>query len=179
MARRSRFTVHTADGRKICVLAYSAESARQTAITHGFTPVTEVERGDYRAPAPVFGGFTVTQSALADAIDLLDLKLPVKIRYNGRYGATAGNYRFAGGHHDIMLKSYLTPEQASSTLWHELTHAMQAERVGATIGAWADYRRGQKGTTYYNKPMEREARAMSATMKDCPLTTDANYGRLR
>jgi len=177
--RRSRFTITYSpdDSNEILrtvVLAYSADSIRMRYSIPGAT-ILGIERGDYRAKARAAavhaaGGFTVNRQAVDDAAALLGLKLPVRIRFNSRVGRTNGNYRFKGDHHDIMLKSYRTPEQASDTLWHELTHALQAERDGrADEAVWADVRRSQAHYSYLIRPIEVEARKMSALMKDCPL----------
>ncbi len=172
--RRSRFTVHFLDGRDPSViLAHSADYARAYYTARG-RDVGRVVKGDYRvkareAAAKASGGFKLDHAAVRDACDLLGLKLPVSIRFNGRVGNTNGNYSFDGRKHRIMLKSYRTPEQASSTLWHELCHAMQAERAG-TMADWAVVRREEARYPYRSRPIEREAREMSATMADVPLT---------
>lgn len=167
--RRSRFTVHTASGDRHVILAYGMSDARLFYEQRGHV-VTKVVKGDYRAVQPAAGGgFRVDQQALRVAIELLGLKLPVKVRFNSRVGSTMGNYRFRGTHHDIMLKSYHDAAQASSTLWHELTHAMQAERSGGTMETWASFNRDQKRYTYRSRPIEVEARQMSRDMSDCPL----------
>lgn len=182
--RRSRFTVDLIlkDGKphRSVVLAYSADDVR----TRYHLPtrgqyVLDVKAGDYRkqqraAEIKAQGGYRVDQRALRAAIETLGLKLPVKIRYNGRVGQTNGNYTFRGGYHDIMLKTYHTADQASSTLWHELTHAMQSERVGGTLGTWAEYRKGQRRYTYRQRPMEVEARRMSAKMSHIKLCVPTN-----
>lgn len=180
--RRSRYTItYSPDDsneiRRMVVLAYSIEGAQRMRIANAV--VLDVQRGDYRkqereAKIKAEGGFRIDRQALADAIDLLGLKLPVKIRFNSRVGRQNGNYRLRNGHHDIMLKSYRTPQQASDTLWHELTHALQAERDGhGSVSVWADVRRAQASIPYLSKPLEVEARQMSATMRDCPLCVEA------
>jgi hypothetical protein len=180
--KRSRYTatITQPDGEvtRHVILAYSAEGAR-TYYAARFTGASvQVSRGDYRAKAhhaevKAAGGFVIDRQALADACDLLGLKLPVKIRYNARVGTTNGNYQLRAGWHDIMLKSYHTAEQASSTLWHELTHAMQAERAG-DFAAWRQVRAEQARYSYRIRPIEREACAMSDTMADVLLCKPAN-----
>lgn len=173
--KRTRYTVtvqrHGIGVERRVILAYDAAGARDFYATLGYV-VIQVVKGDYRnaarrAAVLAAGGFRVDQAALRDACDLLGLKLPVRIRFNSRVGSTNGNYRFAGTYHNIMLKSYLTPEQASSTLWHELTHAMQAERAGS-LSAWAQVQSESHGK-YRRCPREIEARRMSATMHDVAL----------
>lgn len=174
---RTRYTVTTQkEGvgvQRQVVLCYTAQWATDYFTRRGFV-VLSVQKGDYRkqqrvAATKAAGGFTIDRKALAAAIEQLGLKLPVKIRYNARVGGTQGNYRLRNGNHDIMLKSYLTPEQASSTLWHELTHAMQAERVGGTSEVWNSYSLEQRRYSYSIRPIEIEARQMSKIMADVPL----------
>jgi hypothetical protein len=149
------------------VLAYDAVGAAGYWRSKGYT-VLQVREGDF-VNINADSGFTVDQTALRDAIDLLGLKLPVKLRYHSRPGGTGANYRLhRAGHHNIMVKSYLTPAQASEALWHELTHALQAERAGGTTEAWQKVLVAHKGR-YKRCPLEIEARQMSETMKDCPL----------
>lgn len=171
--RRTRYTVrfHDDDEPKV-ILAYSAQGAREYYERMGYA-VRTVIKGDYRrqqraAKAKIQGGFRIDQNALKDAIDLLGLKLPVKVRFHARHGNTQGNYRLRDGWHDIMLKSYHTPEQASSTLWHELTHAMQAERAGDKT-AWRKVIADQAVYAYGRRPVEVEANEMSETMNDVLL----------
>lgn len=119
--------------------------------------------------APARGRFVLNPEAVQDAVRELGLNVQVRIRFHARAGNTNGIYRRYFTHHDIMLKTYLTPKEASSTLWHELTHAMQAERAGAP-DAWNAYAKAQRSYSYDNRPIEVEARAMSALMADFPLT---------
>lgn len=177
MSNRTRFTVTIQKGsaeiERRVVLCYTAQRASDYFTGRGFR-VLNVQKGDYRkqqraAAKRAAGGFTIDRKALAVAIELLELKMPVKIRYNARVGNTMGNYRFRNGVHDIMLKSYLAPEQASSTLWHELTHAMQAERAGGTIDTWNSFAGEQRRYTYAHRPIEIEARQMSKDKADVPL----------
>jgi hypothetical protein len=69
-----------------------------------------------------------------------------------------------------MVKSYLGAQEASGTLWHELTHAMQAERVVKAGESWQSHTAAQARWTYSRRPIEIEARQMSDTMRDCLLT---------
>ncbi len=134
--------------------------------------VVRVVKGDYRqpaAPATAARAWRVDPEALKAACDLLGLRLPVKVRFNARQGATAGNYRHKGTYHDIMLKSYRTAEQASETLWHELTHAMQAERAGDQW-AWNSVANDQRRYPYSRRPIEIEAREIAGAYADILLT---------
>lgn len=175
--RRTRFTVtcsHVSSDeieRKV-ILAYDAPGAQGYYEERGYT-VLRVQRGDYRAE--IGQTWKIDREALAAAIELLDIKLPVKIRFNSRVGKTAGNYRFHEcGYHDIMLKTYRTAAEASATLWHELTHAMQAERFQRANPhlpprtAWLAQLEQSHGK-YRACPMEIEANRMAADTDDLPL----------
>ncbi len=158
------------DGSQRVIMSYPGRDAEivEHYARRGFT-VVRVDHGDLVSVKPQ-GGYRVDAEALKAAIELLGLKLPVKVRHNSRVGSTRGNYRITkDGTHDIMVKSYLTPEQASSTLWHELTHAMQAERAGANWTAWGRAINDQKRWPYSRRPIEIEAQQMSADMADLPL----------
>ena len=176
MSKRTRYTVTVAHQssnavEKRVILAYDAQGAIKHYNSLGYI-VLQIEKGDHRrkakaAAVKASGGYRVDHAALRDACDLLGLTMPVRIRHSSRVGNTRGNYRHGGTYHDIMLKSYLSAEQASSTLWHELTHAMQAERAGSESG-WAAVLRDSHGK-YQRCPLEREARQMSRTMANVPL----------
>lgn len=172
--RRARYTVHIAgEDTPRVILDYSAQSAQAYYERRGLN-VLSVTAGDYRKQVQEGGGFVIDEHALAQAVITLGIKLPVKIRMHSRQGDTLGNHRLRAGYHDIMLKSYRTAEQASSTLWHELTHAMQAERDGGgDIHAWYGVNREQRLYPYSIRPIEVEAREMSERMKDIQLTKQA------
>lgn len=164
------------------VLAYSVEKAYALLEARGYYNVERVAKPTTQRPQG--GGFRVIPSALAEARDFLGLAFPVKIRTHARAGSVRGNYRL--GHdahgrpfHNIMLKDYLDPEQASKTLWHELTHAMQAERActeaGATTAdtqrmAWSGVRNLDRGIGYRRKSIEVEAREGEQYAEALPLT---------
>jgi hypothetical protein len=170
MRKRQRYTVEMQDGTRQVILAYDGAGADSYYRRRGYD-VKRVTKGDYRKTQALreaaTGGFTIDRAALKDACDLLGLKLPVRLRYNSRVGRTMANHRFWGDYHDVMLKSYLTPEEASTALWHELTHAMQAERAG-TLHEWLRIGKAEHGL-YEHAPTEIEARDMQATMKDVML----------
>jgi hypothetical protein len=69
---------------------------------------------------------------IAIAVKELNIAKDVIIAFNNRlaFKSTAGNhtYKAAEECHVIKLNGYLSINSASDTLWHELTHAMQAER---------------------------------------------------
>lgn len=173
--RRTRYTVEVEGREPVVVLSYNHGGAIETAERHGYK-VVGASMGDYRKEArareaKATGGFRINQAALNEAKAILGLKLPVRIRYNGRVGSTNGNYQFHGTHHDVMLKRYHTPEQANVTLWHELQHAAQAERT-SSLEAWRAFQKQQRRYPYHHRPMEVEARNMAQNMApNHPLTT--------
>lgn len=150
------------------------------------------QRGTSAAKAP--RDFSIDEAALAEAIEFFGIKQPVVIRFNGRLGSVAGNHRFrstalhstaqdrrevgeAHTYHRIMIKSYLSPENASKTLWHELTHAMQAEReAGEEAAGFAGIRRWNQADardrkySYDVRPCEIEAREHEDLHDSLPLT---------
>lgn len=62
------------------------------------------------------------------------------------------------GEHAISVARWLTPEQASRTLWHELVHVAQYERTGKSPGS-GRVLRDRGFDAYYAHPAEVEARA--------------------
>lgn len=173
----------------VYVLAYDDAGALATLIRYGYEAAKVEALRQIRARTLRHGQpYRVDQAALQEAIDFFDLQLPVRIRYDSRAGDTNGNYRLGGcgpigsepNYHNIMLKTYLSVEQSNRTLWHELTHAMQAEREARWSGipvtdrraqsAWehADARGRNRG--YTDKPIEVEAREHEALADTLLLT---------
>lgn len=180
--RRTRYTVthRTSAGiKQAVVLGYSLDGIRIHMIRCGYD-VTKVVKGDYRAAPRAVAqsggtGWKLDRRALNAAAKSLGLKLPVHIKTNSKYGGTNGTYRFkdaakaprgfamanASAYHNIVIKSYLTPQQATETMWHELQHAVQAERAGSVI-AWNAFTRDQKRYSYKRRPIEIEARRVAS-----------------
>lgn len=158
-----------ANGGTMDALAYSAEQAFALLERRGYYNIERVTRPARRAPAG--GGFKIDRRALREARDFMGLRWPVRIREHSRYGSVNGNYRVGDDHsapfHNIMVKSYLSPEQASRTIWHELRHAFQAEQAAQAKGARlaGECRRAfdgviadDRGVSYRAKSIERDAR---------------------
>lgn len=165
--RRSRYTAFFEGREPSVILTYSAENAREYYTKRGYT-VVRITKGDHRKQAharerEATGGFHIDRAALKEAQRILGLKLPVKVRLHGRHGQTDGNHQFKGAWHNIMLKRYLTPEEATEALWHELTHALQAERQG-TKTKWTAHSSNQRRYAYRIRPIEIEARQMANRM---------------
>jgi hypothetical protein len=170
-ARRTRWTIVLAGGEPFVMLAYDEDQIRRHYEGRGKT-VVRITKGDFRKTQPprlASTGFVIDNAVLDDAKDLLGLQKPVKIRFNNRVGGTLGNHRFRlDGYHDIMLKRYLSADRANKTLWHELTHAMQAERSG-DYNDWVIFSKAQRKISYDKRPIEIEAREMADQMKDIKL----------
>src|SRR3954452_15910642 len=75
--------------------------------------------------------FHVPLDAVAGALRELGLQHPVAIsvvpmgNFDGRY------IGLKNGVHRISVRARSSPRRASWTLWHELGHAMQSERLGS------------------------------------------------
>lgn len=163
----------------IRVRAYSEEGARTCAIRYGYNIVAcrKYVKAEYHQ-APENSGFKISALNLRSAEKLLGLTWPIEIKKTSHKGGRRGCYKptMRNGRyvHAITIKSWLDPEQAGRTLFHELTHGLQAEREiikhsnwPAFVRAWnAKYR---DGTAYEAKPQEIEARANEALNDKYPL----------
>jgi hypothetical protein len=173
------------------VRAYGVDDARAYYEARGYIV------HDVRKP-PTTGTveWKLNQPAVDEAIAFLGIKLPVTIKQTRRTGSQKGAHTMrpegpgirvtssgivglrtaerAAWSHRITAKSYLSPAEASAVLWHELTHAMQAERVIASLPADASpidiYNAHHSayfdGTAYTRKPWEIEANEFAASFAD-------------
>jgi hypothetical protein len=171
--RRSRWTVKFRDGRKLVILAYSGQGVRDHYERRG-QEVVSVTKGDYRArvaaSAPSGGGWELSHRALKQASDQLGLTLPITVKKNGKVGGTNATYRLKPHGHHIIVKAYLTKQQATESLWHELQHAQQAERAGGTPELWAAESKRQRAWPYRRRPIEIEARRTATANSHKSLT---------
>lgn len=196
--RRTRFTAvvqkFDVGVEQKVILAYDPGGVREYYEARGWT-VIAIHRGDYRYEQAkrTAGGWRVNQAALKEAIDFLGIKLPVRVKQTGRRGPQQGAHYFrqrfgqfmknpdkdtasGGFYHHITVKNYLTAEEAGRTIWHELAHAMQAERETANAAtmreafdAWKFCSARGRGITYRAKPIEVEAREHECLNDDNPL----------
>jgi hypothetical protein len=86
--------------------------------------------------------------------------------------------------HQISVSTYLSPEEAGRTIWHEITHALQRERYrsGALFcDAYESSLTGNMSTArqearkpdgYDESPFEHEAQAAEARNKNNPICLD-------
>lgn len=113
----------------------------------------------------------INELQLQKAIEEFDLRWPVRIKLTGhkggRYGAYWLRYDWAKEtfYHHITVKRWLSKHAAGQTLWHELTHAKQAERIAERsprehpIFAWDEARKREAGGPYRDRISEKEASA--------------------
>ncbi len=186
--RRSRFTatILNFSGQEVqkVILAYNAEQVREF-YARQFTVVSVVKGDLVNYPAAPAGPRWKLSDGIEDAKDFLGLTLPVRIKQTGHQGGRYGSHslRIAGAgnpYHHITVKSWLDVEQAGKTLWHELTHCMQAERCAAKAGAvttreyLAAWRTtSERAGAYRYRPIEVEARSYEAFNDEQPLAVQA------
>lgn len=192
-SRRQRYTVTLESGERKVILAYNGADATAWFIGRGYR-VEKVERGDYHhAEASSPTGWRLNQGNLREAIAFLGIELPVRIKQTGHKGGRYGAHGFqplrgkfmknpaldtasGGMYHNITIKNWLSPEKAGETLWHELTHAKQAEEASASattmrakFNAWRTCESRGNGVTYMRKPVEVEAREYEKFNDELPL----------
>jgi hypothetical protein len=118
----------------------------------------------------------VDHDALREAESDLGLTFPARITWEKLRARTQdamvlGRYNGIDPFHpahNIALNPNLTTRRASATLWHELTHAMQAERLGSFARFDSEYARQLRAiglhvshpdyyARYVSIPLEAEA----------------------
>lgn len=132
-------------------------------------------------------GWKINEAAIQEACEFLGLTLPIYFDHSSGY-KNAGSYgpRFgwalpqaAPEHlrraplvHRIMVRRFDDAEAASRTLWHELAHAMQAERemAGGGIRAYNRHVDAESVIPYKQRPSEIEAREHEELHDWLPLT---------
>lgn len=200
-AKLSHHTRNSVETRHI--LAYSAEGVRNFYERSGYT-VLEVStvRRTRTTERPANKPWRVNERAIREAAEFLGLTLPVRIKptnhAGGRYGCHElrpegpgvrikngriyGIENATGLFHHITAKAWRSAQEANETLWHELAHAMQAERELSKLAApwdaldglraWAACADRGRGTAYARKPVEREARSYEQFAAEHPLTVE-------
>lgn len=162
---------------RIDVLSYSPERARAILRERGWT---NIQPWSARAVSPS-AGWTLNAAALREAIDFLGIRHRVTVKQTGHRGGRQGCHQLrpggdGGAYSHITIKSWLTPAQASQALWHELAHAMQAQRAidanpqASPVAAWKKaYDSTNRGVAYWHKPIEVEARSYETHADELPL----------
>lgn len=135
------------------------------------------------APSPVAPRWRIDPDALDAAKDFFGLKLPVYVRRSAGY-RTQGTHRLMPGwrapagvsgstssyYHHLTITGKSSADDASRTIWHELTHCWQAERAmaearerGASVAeqarAWSTADERSRAIPYSDRPCEVEARS--------------------
>lgn len=118
---------------------------------------TTRERVAVGASAPA--DWRIDADALRRACARLGLERPVTVHVTrGRGGRSKrGLHRDTNGAHVISVVNYVSAERASRTLHHELAHAAQLERMGATA-FHTSYDRESRERGYHRNAYEVEAR---------------------
>jgi len=141
-------------------------------------------------------GWRIQLSLIEQAIEILGIVNPVNVCVTRTMdvttlGALDGE---KSGTWQICIDRFLTPTQASLTLWHELVHVAQAESAGGMheLDERLDRERcaarldGPRKRTFFrlrayrNLPLEREAEDRAQTLHTkLPLATVRRRGRTR
>lgn len=184
------------------ILAYTRESVAEFYARQGWE-VIKVESG--RKPRattrPDNPPWDLDDRAIREAREFLGLRHPVRLKKTGAAGGRVGAHQLrptgglagvkngrlvnpdtaTGLIHHITLKSWQSAEQASRTIWHELTHALQAERAAselsadtplAAIRAWNRVAARDRGIAYNRKSIEVEAREYESFAAEHPLVKE-------
>lgn len=120
-------------------------------------------------------GWVIDQDEVIKAMDMLGIEMPVHIRYmTGKY--RYGTHKETKTHHKITLDQTTPFGVANFTLWHELVHAMQAERFAKEKGLpitlfYDEYKRGRGewGRYYDGNKYELEANRLAARYEEMTL----------
>jgi hypothetical protein len=185
--RRSRFEVTMLDGSCKAVLAYDAAGASSFYQRRGYNVAHVAKVRPRRGRAQ---GWSLDAARLAEVIEFFGLRLPVYVRFTtgvtrggthclkaGRLLAPSARRRAHNGrvtedrlYHHVTLSRAWTAEAAGRAVWHELAHAMQAERTILAHGlSFADMATAcavvraddarSRSYGYRERPIEIEARS--------------------
>lgn len=111
--------------------------------------------------------FRVDEKALAKAVKHLGIKKPVTVKFVGGT-RRQGCHMMRWNDHVIHLNRAAGAGSAGRTLWHELRHAEQAERLGRDEFN-EQYRKEQASRGYRRNKFEREARETEDMNDSLPL----------
>jgi hypothetical protein len=114
---------------------------------------------------------TLLKEAIEEAMDYLDISQTVRIKFsNGQRRTGCYRQKHLNGApvsigdnpsewiHSITISKLLSSAEISATLWHELTHASQAERFNCLDDLNSTYRLEQRINGYKFNLLEEEAR---------------------
>jgi len=119
-------------------------------------------------------GWVFDYNKIDRALIFLNVIHPVKLSFGTglyRYGTHMSVYR-----HEIRISTYLEMEDANETLWHELVHASQADRLylESQLPIYQFHKvynesMGPSGSRYMNNSFEVEARYLADRYKRMAL----------
>jgi hypothetical protein len=106
-------------------------------------------------------GARLIPGAVLEAVAFLEIARPVEVKWAAGL-RRAGSHRSRNGGHVITLSTYRPADQLSETLWHELVHAVQAERYPTDKEFSSVYVRESRTVGYQANRFEVEAREIAA-----------------
>jgi hypothetical protein len=121
-------------------------------------------------PTPARAGWEFDTDEIIRAMDYLDVRFPVHIRFiTGIYRRGTHYARSLPNRHGITIHQEGNITDSNNTLWHELTHAMQSEHWMRSTGRPHNkfYRESYKpsdgrwGAKYKENTYEIQARQMA------------------
>jgi hypothetical protein len=183
--RRKRYQISciTPSGetkRDVHVLAYHKDHIALLMEKEGFKILSDPELVS-STTSTAKPAWTSDWAAVTEAKDLLKIQWPLKITRTfcqTRYGRHTIRYRMGDlvPRHYITARKTSTPEKASQTLWHELTHASQAEQAAEgkkgidRVKAWIELSNKENLKPYDARPIELNARTAEYCAEHLPLT---------
>jgi hypothetical protein len=112
-------------------------------------------------------GWVFDYTKIDKALDFLKISHRVKLGFKAGI-RKYGDHDCVSGTHRINISTYLDTEDANESLWHELIHASQAERLSREVSLpitrfhEAYYRAmGPSGSKYLDNSFELEARYLA------------------
>lgn len=124
-------------------------------------------------------GWYLDQDAILEAMDKLEIRLPVTIRLQkSKYRSPKHYLKYNKLEHFLVIPRNCKFAHANYSLWHELTHCRQAERWYFADTRrklwnwhWDDYKAvdGDWGNRYRGNAYEIEANAIAAENADIHL----------
>jgi hypothetical protein len=168
------------------MLAHTGEGATYSWERLGYRVIgapTKVRKGETHGPPKPTNQFHIDRKALAQAIEFLGIKRQVKVSTTNHQGGRGGVCWVRPGdhHHTIRLKSWLSANDASEALWHELTHCQQNERLvdqgeaSTLFDAITLQINSAKNVPYNEKPYEVEAFKNMVLHQELPLCKPTNF----
>ena len=119
--------------------------------------------------SPARNGWRINPGLLLEALDYLQIRRLVSIRYSAGYYRVGTHYARKAGFHRIVISQDRGIDESEDTLWHELAHACQAEAWELSGGKFHRfyreayvYGKGEWGASYKNNRYEIKARNLAS-----------------